>query len=121
MNNKGQVLVIFVIVLPIFLTILALVIDLGLFSIEKRKISNNVYDAVECYIKNIDNAEIKEKTTKLLQSNLDDIDIKLTDTNEFIKITVIKEYKGLYTIVSNNQKISITYKGLKQSKKIIKG
>lgn len=117
MNNKGQVLVIFVILLPLFLMILAFVIDLGLLSIEKRKISNNVYDAVDFYLDNND----KEKTKELLESNLKDIDIEIVDNSEYIEIVVSKEYKSLYTIISNNQKINITYKGIKESKKIIKG
>lgn len=117
MNNKGQVLVIFVILLPIFLMILALVIDLGLLSIEKRKISNNTYDAVEYYLEGND----KEKTIKLLEDNLDDIDIKINETNDYVEIIVTKEYKSLYTIISNDQEVNVTYKGIKETKEIIKG
>lgn len=121
MNNKGQVLIIFVILLPIFLMILATVIDLGLLSIEKRKISNNTYDAVKYYLDNIDNTNIKEKTVKLLKSNLDDIDIEIIETNEYVEISVTKDYKSLYTIISNDQNINITYRGIKTNKEIIKG
>ena len=117
MNNKGQVLVIFVILLPIFLIILALVIDLGLLSIEKRKINNNTYDAVEYYLESND----REKTIKLLKDNLNDIEINISNNDEYIEINVVKEYKSLYTIISNDQEISITYKGMKDSKEIIKG
>ena len=42
MNNKGQTLVTFIIILPILLIILALVVDLGFIYIEKRNIDNNV-------------------------------------------------------------------------------
>ena len=107
--------------LPIFLMVLALVIDLGLLSIEKRKISNNTYDAVEYYLNNVDDISIKEKTIKLLENNLNDIEIDLIDSTDYIEINVEKEYKSLYTIISNDQKISITYKGIKESKEIIKG
>ena len=117
MNNKGQVLIIFVILLPIFLMILALVIDLGLLSIEKRKISNNTYDAVEYYLSNPN----IEKTIKLLESNLEDIKVNIEDKKDYVEIIVKKEYKSLYTIISNDQEINITYKGIKETKKIIKG
>ncbi|MBR6690148.1 MAG: pilus assembly protein [Bacilli bacterium] len=117
LNSKGQVLVIFVILLPIFLMILAFVIDLGLLSIEKRNISNNTYDAVEYYLDNSN----KEKTINLLKDNLDDIDIEINDTDEYVEISVLKKYKSLYTIISNNQDIKVTYKGIKETKKIIKG
>jgi len=117
MNNKGQVLIIFVILLPIFLMILALVIDIGLLSIEKRKINNNTYDAVEYYLENKD----KEKTIKLLEDNLSDIDIRINENDSYVEITIIKDYKSLYTIIFNNQEIRITYKGIKETKEIIKG
>lgn len=117
MNNKGQVLVIFVILLPIFLMILAFIIDIGLLSIEKRRIDNNAYDAVEYYLDNSD----KEKTTKLLEDNLNDIEININDNGDYVEITVIKDYKGLYTIISNDREINITYKGIKETKEIIKG
>ena len=121
MNNKGQVLVIFVIILPIFLMILGLIVDLGLFALEKRKIDNNIYDAVDYYLDNIDNVDIKEKTIKLLENNLDNVDIKIIDENDYIEIIATKNYKSLYTIISNNQEFNIKYKGIKETKEIIKG
>ena len=121
MNNKGQVLIIFVIFLPILLMILGFTIDFGLLSIEKRKISNNTYDAVEFYINNLNDIDIKNKSTKLLESNLNDIDIKIIDNNEYVEITVIKNRKCLYNILSRNQEIKIVYKGFKESKEVIKG
>ena len=121
MNNKGQVLVIFVIILPILLIILGLVVDLGLFALEKRKIDNNTYDSIEYYLKNIDTEDIKEKTTKLLENNLDNVDIKIIDENDYIEITVIKNYKSIYSVISNYEDINIKYKGIKETKEIIKG
>ena len=117
MNNKGQVLVLFVILLPIFLTILALVIDLGLLSIEKRNLDNNTYEAIEYYLEKND----KEKTIKLLENNLNDVKIDINDYDQYVTIIVKKDYKSLYTIISNNQEIKIVYKGIKDSKEIIKG
>ena len=121
MNNKGQVLVIFVIILPILLIILGLVVDLGLFALEKRKVDNNTYDSIEYYLKNIDTVDVKEKTTKLLENNLDNVDIEIIDNNDYIEITVIKNYKSIYSVISNNEDISIKYKGIKETKEIIKG
>ena len=112
MNNKGQVLVIFIILLPLFLLILGFVIDIGLLSIEKRRISNNVYDAVEYYLESND----KDKTIDLLEDNLDGVDIKINDSDDYVEITVKKSYKGLY-----KEEINITYKGIKETKEIIKG
>jgi len=116
MNNKGQVLIIFVIMLPIFLLLVTFIIDLGMLSIEKRKISNNAYDAVNYYLENFN----KEKTIKLLEDNLQNIDIEIFDNAEYVEITVKKEYKGIFNIIYDNE-IIITYKGIKENKEIIKG
>lgn len=116
MNNKGQVLVTFIILLPIFLILFTFIIDIGLLSIEKRKISNNTFDATEYYLSTND----KEKTIELLNSNLEDVDIEIIDNKESVIINVKKEYKGIYKIIYDNN-ISISYKGIKQSKEIIKG
>lgn len=116
MNNKGQVLVVFVILLPILLLIFTFVVDVGLLSIEKRKISNNTYDAVEYYLENLD----KEKTINLLNSNLEDIKIDIIDEDIYVIIYVEKNYKGIFNIIYDN-KIVVKYKGNKETKEIIKG
>ena len=114
MNNKGQVLVIFVVMLPIILIVLALVVDLGLMSLEKRNISNNTMEAIEYYLESND----REKTKKLLNENIDDIEISIIDNNSYVEITVKKNYKGL---LRKEDVIEITYKGIKEDKSIIKG
>jgi len=121
MNNKGQTLVIFVIILPILLIMLTLVIDLGFLYIEKRNIDSIVYDSVEYYLDNVTDIDIENKTKDLLDKNIDDIDININETDEYIEINVSKTRKSLYSIISNNTDINITYKGIKEDKKIIKG
>jgi len=121
MNNKGQTLVMFVIVLPIILIILTLVVDMGLLYIEKRNISNNTKDAVEYYLDNLDDINIEPKINNLLNENIDDIKINIDNNTDYIEINVKKEYKSLYSVISNDQEISITYIGKKDNKEIIKG
>ena len=121
MNNKGQTLVIFVIILPILLIMLTLVIDLGLLYIEKRNIDNNVYDGVLYYLENIEENNIKDKTYKLLNKNIKDSNIFIDEEENYVEITVSKGRKSLYSIISNSTDINVSYKGLKENKKIIKG
>ena len=121
MNNKGQTLVVFVIILPIILIMLTLVIDLGLLYIEKRNIDNNVYDSVLYYLENIEEDNIKDKTYKLLNKNIKDRNIFIKKKNKYIKITFSKKRKRKYSIITQNTNIKIKYKGLKEDKKIIKG
>ncbi len=122
MNNKGQVLVMFVIIIPILLIAITLIIDYSLLSIEKRKINNNVYDAVEYYLSSSENDDIDIKLNKLLEENLKNIKdkkIDITYIDEGIKISVSKKYKSLYKIM--NEDINVTYTGNISNKQIIKG
>lgn len=122
MNNKGQTLVMFVLVLPILFIILTLVIDLGFLYIEKRNVSNNVVDAVEYYLENMEDISINSKVQELLNKNIEGIaQINIDDTHDNVKINVIKEHSGIYSVLPFNQKIDITYIGDKNSKEIIKG
>lgn len=122
MNNKGQTLVAFITLLPLLLIILSFVIDLGFLYIEKRNISNNTKDAVEYYLNNIDDADINKKVEKLLNENIKEIeDIHVNNTDSYVEITVIKNRKSKYSIIPVNNEINVTYKGMKNSKKIIKG
>ncbi len=120
MNNKGQVLVLFVLLIPIIIILFALVIDLGFLSIEKRSISNNLSDAVTYYLNNIDETDISKRVKKLLNENLDNINIDIKEDEKSVEIIVSKEYKSIFNIFSKKD-ISITYKGFKDTNKVIKG
>lgn len=120
MNSKGQVLVMFIILLPIFLLMIVFSIDYGLLFVEKRKIDNNTYDAIEYYLKNIEDDEVYNKTYNLLSSNLDDVEININDADDIIEIEVISNYNSIINNIINKN-IIIKYKGLKESKEIIKG
>ena len=121
MNNKGQTLVIFVILLPILLIVLTLIVDLGFLYIEKRNIDNIVYDSVEYYLENINDKDIDSKVKELLNKNINDIKININETEEYVEINVLKARRSLYSIISNSTDINISYRGIKESKKIIKG
>ena len=120
-NNKGQTLVMFVIILPIILIVLTLMVDMGILYVEKRSISNNTKDAVEYYLDNIDDYDIETKTKKLLNQNIDNIEINIDNNFDYVEINVKKEYKNLYSVILNSQEINITYIGKKDNKEIIKG
>ena len=121
MNNKGQTLIIFVIILPILLMVLTLIIDLGFLYIEKRNISNNVYDSVEYYLDNIEDDNVKQNVKNLLNKNIKDINIEIEETLEYVEIKVFKNRKSLYSIITHNTEINVIYRGIKENKKIIKG
>ena len=106
MNNKGQTLVIFVIILPILLIMLTLIVDLGFMYIEKRNIENDVYSSLEYYLENINEDDIDIKVNKLLNKNIKNIDeLTINDENDYVEIEVSKVRKSIYSIITNNTEI----------------
>lgn len=59
MNNKGQALVEFVLILPVFLFILFAVIDFGMIFSSKNELENNSMDIIELYKNGTSLEEIK--------------------------------------------------------------
>ena len=47
MNNKGQSLATFIIILPIIIMLLVLVLDYGLLSVEKRNITSDIKTSIK--------------------------------------------------------------------------
>ena len=66
-NNKGQSLVMFVLIIPIFLLILTLVYDVGNAIYEKDRLSNTNYLTIEYGLNNIDT--VTENDLKNLELN----------------------------------------------------
>ena len=93
LNNRGQSLVLFVVIIPIFLFLITVVYGMGNLIYEKDRLSNTVYMAINYYF---DNDNIRESDVSNLiinnEDNIRDIDI-VTDDN-FIDVMVIKDIKG---------------------------
>lgn len=120
-NNKGQVLVVFVILLPIFLIILTGLVDLCILNIEVKKLNTNTHDAVEYYLDNLEDENVLNDTKALLNKNLKNIDIKIKEDEDVINIKVVKNYKSIYSVISKKENITSIYIGNKETKKIKKG
>ena len=121
MNNKGQVLVIFVILLPIVFFILMFSINIGISYMDKKDTSDVIYMAVYYYLDNITDTDALINSKKIINKNIKDIEKIIIDENsDYIKITVLKKSKALDSLI-NNKFIEVSYTGFKNSKKIIKG
>lgn len=123
MNRKGQVLVAFIILLPVLFIVFALIIDLGNLYIEKRKIDNNIKDVIEYSLNNIEeNKDLENKIKNQLNLNIDNIqylDIKIND--KIIEIKLEKTNNSIFSTILNvsNLKISSHYKGYINDDKIV--
>lgn len=113
-NNKGQVLVLFVILLPILLLLLMIIIEIGKINLEKTKTKNTIKEIIETNLKNYDN-NTKDKINTLIETNINDIEYKTIFISEDeIKITL----KQTKTLLGRKIEIEYKYKGTKQEEKI---
>lgn len=116
-NNKGQALVAFILILPIILVVFAIVIDFGLLSIEERKISNSVQDCILYGLNNMDEENLEDKLKDLVYQNINSKNIKYLDleiTDNSIAVTLISEYKNLFGFTGKrSNEINVSYVGTK--------
>ena len=120
LNRKGQVLVAFIIIMPLMLLLIVNVIDIGLYGIEKNKINDSAKSSVRYGLKNISDENIENKIHALLIKNIDGIndnDINITVSNNYVKVKVNKKYKPLFKL-NNSLNTDISYYGTINDSKI---
>ena len=96
-NNKGQSLVMLVLIIPIFLLILTLVYDVGNAIYEKDRLSNTNYLTIEYGLNNIDTVEENQIEIKM-EKDAKSIIGKMFNFN---LVKIISHYEGK---IINNQK-----------------
>ena len=70
LNNRGQSLVMFILIIPIFLLIMTLVYDVGNAIYEKNKLSNVSYMTIQYGLDNIESIDENELIS-LIMKNVD--------------------------------------------------
>ena len=122
LNNKGQSLVMFILIMPILLFIMVLVIDIGNILGEKQEL-NNVNEMVINY--GLDNISTIDENKLVSMINLNTKKMKNIEveiSNEQIKITLKKDVNSLISQVFNIKKYEIvsSYVGkFRENKKIV--
>ena len=113
LNNKGQSLVAFIIILPIILFVMAIVIDIGLMGVQKRKVNNVIKSTIEYGLKHNSSEEwLKEMIDKNIKYQ--NIEIAI---NEDIYITLEYEYDQIFGFIKDN-KVQVRYHGTKENGKV---
>lgn len=128
-NNHGQTLVLFILILPVILSLLLLLINYGILSYEKLKLSNNIEAAIEyglnLKITNdinstdyLDNDKVKERVENLIKKNItyDELDVIVNDTN--IRVILTKKKIGFNILNIFDNQIDLNYYGSISSGKI---
>ncbi len=111
MTNKGQSLVVFVLLLPVIFILITLVWELGNLSYTQSKYESEIKNTIKYGLKHLDDPEIELKLKNLLDSNIEG-EKTINITNDEIKINVKNEYKTIYrAFFKNKLDIDITFTG----------
>ena len=118
MNNKGQTLIIFVILIPILILVAALVVDTGLMTFEKERYRGIIENGIEEYFDtgNVEETEkifslndiAKEEYTIIIQENQIEVSLNTSIEAIFGKIINLQEYE-----------IKMNYIGTKEGERVI--
>jgi hypothetical protein len=91
LNHKGQVLVLFLLLLPLFFLFIGFIIDYGLLLIQKHDIKTTKVQ-VEQYVK--ETSEIKEEDIIKLLENIDSLSFKqISIETDVVEIHIVVHLK----------------------------
>lgn len=119
MNNKGQSLVLFVLIVPVLLGVIVMVVDVGNTILVKNKINGIIEMIIEDSLENKYN---EDTIVKLLDYNLDDINSTVDISGEMINIKASTYVDGVISNVFDFDgfRVFSEYKGYMQdNKKVI--
>lgn len=92
LNNSGQTLIMFVILVPVIILLMALVIDISYLYRENARLESTTKNIIKNLYDNKDSSNINEMVIQLYQKNeIDTKKLKVNIENEHFKIT--NEYK----------------------------
>lgn len=123
MNRKGQVLVMFIILLPIFFIIMTLLIDIGNLILTNNEINDVSYMALEHCLDHLDEEDIIDTSRELLKLNNKELNIEsFKIENNKVYLNVSYQVKGIISNIVNIKLFDIDNKYeayIKDDKKII--
>lgn len=121
-NNRGQTLVVFILLLPILFMIAAIIVDSGILFNEKRKIDNTIKEALNYGINHISEDEVIVSVEKLINKNISNInELEVNINNDIIIIELKKTIDSIFSFIFGNSshKIEANYRGYKENNDII--
>lgn len=123
MNRKGQVLVMFIILLPIFFIIMTLLIDIGNLILTNNEINDVSYMVLEHCLDHLDEEDIIDTSKELLKLNNKELNIEsFKIENNKVYLNVSYQVKGIISNIVNIKLFDINNKYeayIKEDKKII--
>lgn len=123
LNNKGQSLVMFVMILPILLMIIMMVIDIGKMVQRREELDSINYILVDYGLDNIELNNLEDKLKEILDKNDKSIDIvKINIDKESLEVEVILRDEVDLLVLKDNKlfRVKSDYVGrVVDNKKII--
>lgn len=121
LNNKGQTLVMFVLLLPVFLFVLVLIVDVANLAINKNKIDDVSRIVIEYGLDHLDEDNVLEKMKEYIELNnleTSELDISINDNKIYMNIK--KENESIIGNVFSDNLIDFSYVGyIEEDSKII--
>ena len=114
MNNKGQTLVTFVLIIPLIIILFIMTLDFGNMLIQKRKAENSIKSTIKYGLKNIEKENLEKNLENLLKENLDNnkIDnLKIEIKEKEISVTLNIHYDKIFKDFLYDNKIELKYIG----------
>lgn len=114
LNNKGQSLVMFIVLIPLLLIVLAMVVDIGNLVNTKIEINSVNKLAISYGIDNIDKDTVSDEVKDIINKNYKDIDdIKIDIKDKRITINLKCYSKSIFGNIIGTQGylIESSYKG----------
>ncbi len=107
MNKKGQTLIIFVILIPIILFMMAIVVDVGILTHEFQKTRGIIDNGIELYFENHDKKEI-EKILKL--NDIPDYNLRITEEEQKVVVEITYKIDALFGKIIHLDQYDISIK-----------
>lgn len=121
-KNSGQVLILFVILIPIMAGFLAIIGEVGYLLNTKSKCETIIKEAINYSLNNLDNEDNIIKTKQYIYNNIQDIDSLDVEINDDkVRIVFTKQQKSIFTNLYSKFKytIKIDYIGYEENNKLI--
>ena len=122
MNNKGQTLALFIVILPILAMLVVFIYDIGRMTLLRSELDDINYMAISYGLDNISSID-NNKLEEIIKKNKNDIDkISININDGKIEILLEDNIKNNFKILSNTNmfKVKSSYYGyLNEDKKII--
>ena len=102
LNNKGQTLVMFIVIIPILISIMVLVIDLGSAFTKNQELNNVNKLVIEYGLDNLEEENLESDLTSYITMNAKDLsNVKVTVENNTINVTTKAYIDGIISKALN--------------------